>query len=51
MSFKKGEAMTATFSDPDYYLWGGTMVCGDDGKREHAFNIRVPLKAAENAQP
>lgn len=23
---------TATFSDPDHYIWCGTMVCGDDGK-------------------
>jgi hypothetical protein len=34
---------TAKFSDPDYYIWCGTMVRGDDGKC-HLFYSRWPHK-------
>jgi hypothetical protein len=39
---------TAKFSDPDYYIWCGTMVRGDDGKC-HLFYSRWPRKLAHNA--
>ena len=32
---------TATFSDPDHYIWCGTVVCGDDAKC-HLFYSRWP---------
>ncbi|MCX7010733.1 MAG: GDSL-type esterase/lipase family protein [Kiritimatiellaeota bacterium] len=39
---------TAKFSDPDYYIWCGTMVRGDDGKC-HLFYSRWPHKNGFNA--
>jgi len=39
---------TAKFSDPDYYIWCGTMVRGDDGKC-HLFYSRWPRKLGFNA--
>lgn len=39
---------TAKFSDPDYYIWCGTMVKGDDGKC-HLFYSRWPRKLGHNA--
>jgi hypothetical protein len=39
---------TAKFSDPDYYVWCGTMVRGDDGKC-HLFYSRWPLQNGFNA--
>ena len=40
--------LTAKFSDPDYYIWCGTMVRGDDGKC-HLFYSRWPRKLGHNA--
>ena len=40
--------VTAKFSDPDYYIWCGTMVRGDDGKC-HLFYSRWPRKLGFNA--
>ncbi len=39
---------TAKFSDPEYYIWCGTMVRGDDGKC-HLFYSRWPRKLGHNA--
>lgn len=39
---------SAKFSDPDYYIWCGTMVRGDDGKC-HLFYSRWPRKLGHNA--
>ena len=39
---------TAKFSDPDHYVWCGTMVRGDDGKC-HLFYSRWPHKKGFNA--
>ena len=39
---------TAKFTDPDHYIWCGTMVRGDDGKC-HLFYSRWPLKNGFNA--
>ena len=39
---------TAKFSDPEYYIWCGTMVRGDDGKC-HLFYSRWPRKLGFNA--
>jgi len=39
---------TAKFSDPDYYIWCGTMVRGDDGLC-HLFYSRWPRKLGFNA--
>jgi len=38
----------AKFSDPDHYIWCGTMVRGDDGKC-HLFYSRWPRKLGHNA--
>jgi len=40
--------LTAKFSDPDYYIWGGTLVKGDDG-RYHLFYSRWPRKVGFQA--
>ena len=40
--------ITSKFSDPDYYVWCGTMVRGDDGKC-HLFYSRWPHKLGFNA--
>jgi hypothetical protein len=39
---------TAKFSDPDYYIWCGTMVRGDDGKC-HLYYSRWPRKLGHYA--
>jgi hypothetical protein len=39
---------TAKFIDPDYYIWCGTMVRGDDGKC-HLLYSRWPRKLGHNA--
>jgi hypothetical protein len=39
---------TGKFSDPDYYIWCGTLVRGDDGKC-HLFYSRWPRKLGHNA--
>ena len=38
----------AKFSDPEYYIWGGSMVRGDDGKY-HLFYSRWPRRLGHNA--
>ena len=38
----------AKFADPDYYIWGGSMVRGDDGKC-HLLYSRWPRKLGHNA--
>ena len=40
--------LTATFIDPDYYIWCGTMVRGDDGKC-HLFYSRWPRELGHYA--
>lgn len=40
--------VTAKFIDPDYYIWCGTMVRGDEGKC-HLFYSRWPRKLGHNA--
>jgi Glycosyl hydrolases family 16 len=39
---------SAKFADPDFYIWCGTMVKGDDGKC-HLFYSRWPRKLGHNA--
>jgi len=39
---------TAKFSDPDYYIWCGAMVRGDD-RKYHLFYSRWPRKLGHNA--
>ncbi len=39
---------SAKFSDPDFYIWGGSMVRGDDGKC-HLYYARWPRRLGHNS--